>query len=161
MNEEKMDFNFVNYQDYKSEQFKKVFTEYYKHEGVTLKPDTTVFDEIEQSAQQGKTLTYAVMEQDNIVAFIMFQVLTLKSDNKFVKQKLGHIEELYVVKQKRNQKIATQLLVEVEKYFKSQNIDIIFLTAEPHVFEFYRKLGFKHNNTYNCANNLQCLTKDI
>ncbi len=156
-----MSFNFVEFFDYKSESFKKVFTEYYAYEGITLKPDTTVFDEITNSALSGNTKTYALVENGNVEAFIMFQILKLKTENNFFKHKILHIEELYVTEQKRNQKIATKLISKVEEFAKSKNVNIILLTAREEVFKFYEKLGYAKNNAYECGNKLQCFTKEL
>lgn len=156
-----MDFNFVDFNNYKSDAFKKVFTEYYAFEGITLKPDTAVFDEITNSANNGETKTFALIQNENIVAFIMFQILKLKTENKFFKHKVLHIEELYVIEEKRNQKIATALINKAEQFAKTQNVGLVLLTARPQVFEFYEKLGYRKNNAYECGNKLQCFTKEL
>ncbi len=152
---------FVKYTNYKSDEFKKVFTEYYKYEGITLRPDTTVFDEIEASANNNETFTYALIVNNEIKAFIMYQILELKTPNKFVSHRVGHIEELYVVEDYRNKHIATSLIKQVELDVKQNNVNLMFLTAEPKVFKVYEKLGYTLNSNYTCLNKLQCLTKQI
>ena len=156
-----MEIKFEFFNNYKNEKFKKVFSEYYNYLGITLRPDTTIFDQMTISANNGQTKTVVLQEDNKIVAFVMFQILNLTNDNQFFKHSVGHIQELYVVESKRHQKIATNLLKFVEEYIKNNNVSKLLLTARPNVYEFYINLGFELDDNYKCANNLQCLTKQI
>jgi len=150
-----------SFNDFKSEKFKKVFTEYFFEEGITLKENTTVFDEIQNNANEGKTKAYVIENNDRIIAFIMYRVYNIKSNNKFLTHTFGYIEELYVVPEERNKKLASMLINRVESEFKANNIYKIALTSEPEVYDFYKKLGYNIDNSYSSANNLKCFVKDI
>ena len=64
--------NFEYFEDFKSLEFKNIFTEYYLGEGITLSKDTKVFDEIENSSKTQGTKCIVCKKENNIIGFILF-----------------------------------------------------------------------------------------
>lgn len=153
--------DFIEFNEFKSENFEIIFRKYYLEEGIKLKKDTIVFDEIQKSSDEGKTRCFCVVENDNIIGFIMYKIMELANENKFIKHYVGHIEELYVVKEKRKQGLGKSLLVKVEEYMKENNVKKLFLTAREHMYDFYKKLGYFIDESYVCANKLKCFFKSL
>lgn len=152
---------FEYFDKFKTEEFKKIFAEYYLSEGITLSEDTKVFDEIENSSKKWGTKCVVCKEQNKIVGFIMFRIVKLHDEKKFFKYNFGYIEELYVVERERNKHIATKLMGQFEKYLRQNKVETVVLTAEEKVYDFYIKKGFNENNSISCANGLKCFTKKI
>ncbi len=153
--------SFEYYNDFKSEEFKKIFTEYYLGEGITLNKDTKVFDEIENSSKKAGTKCVVCKIKDKLVGFILFRIVKMRDEKKFFKYNFGYIEELYVLESERNKHIATKLIEQFENYLKQNNIKTIILTAEEKVYDFYIKKGFEEDNSMTCANELKCFIKTI
>ena len=152
---------FVEINNFKSKTFEKVFREYYLEEGITLKENTIVFDEIQKSHDAGKTKCISLMENEEIIGFIMFKIMELSNDNGFIKEYIGHIEELYVIDKKRKQGLGKSLILKVEGYMVENNVKKLFLTAREHMYDFYIKLGYYIDESYECANKLKCLVKSL
>lgn len=153
--------NFEYFEDFKSLEFKNIFTEYYLGECITLSKDTKVFDEIENSSKAQGTMCIVCKKENNIIGFILFRIINLCDKNHFFKYSFGYIEELYVEKNERNKHIATKLIINLESYLKQNNIQIIILTAKEKVYDFYINKGFKENKAMSCANNLKCFIKNL
>ena len=153
--------NFEYFENFKSLEFKNIFTEYYLGEGITLSKDTKVFDEIENSSKTQGTKCIVCKKENNIIGFILFRIVNLCDKTHFFKYCFGYIEELYVEKNERNKHIATKLINNFEDYLKQNNVQIIILTAEEKVYDFYINKGFKENKAMSCANNLKCFIKNL
>ena len=149
------------FKDFKAEEFKAIFTEYYLGEGITLSENTTVFDEIENSSKKYGTKCIICKKADKIVGFIMFRIVKLRDEQKFFKLNFGYIEELYVVEDQRNKHIASKLIEQFENYLRQNKVNTIILTAEEKVYDFYKNKGFVENNLITCENKLKCFTKII
>lgn len=151
----------VQFSDFKSEQFQEIFREYYLEEGIVLRENTMVFEEIQKSADKGNTKCFILLESEKIIGFIMFKTIQLNNDNGFIKQNIGHIEEVFIDKNNRKKGYGKLLLLRVEEYFKNINIKKIFLTARTQVHSYYCNLGYFVDDSYICANNLKCYFKSL
>lgn len=150
------------FNNFKDEQFTQIFRKYYaEEEKIILKPDTTIFDEMQQLSDAGKECAFVIEKDKKIVAFILSRIYTLKNSGKFLFQNVGFIEELYVLPEERNQKFATLLISKVYERFAKNNIKKVLLTTEEHNYKFYQKMGYKIDKTYECANKLKVLAKDL
>lgn len=153
--------SFEYFNDFKSDEFKKIFTEYYLGEGIILSEQTKVFDEIENSSKKHGTKCIVCKKSNKISGFILFRIVKLCDEKHFFKYNFGYIEELYVAENARNQHVATRLLEQFENYLKQNGIKTILLTAEEKVYAFYKKQGFEEDNSMSCANKLKCFIKRI
>ena len=150
------------FNDFKNDEFRQLFKKYFEEEeGIVLNPNTTVFDQMQQKANEGKEHAFIITKNSKIVAFILSRIYSLKNSGKFLFQNIGYIEELYVLPEERNQKFATKLICETYKYFAQNNIKRVILTTEEHNYNFYKKLGYKLDETYECANKLKVFAKDL
>ena len=156
-----MEMNIIDFSDFKSEKFEKIFREYYLEEGIKLREDTIVFNEIQKSSDEGKTKCFCFVENEEIKAFVMYKIMELANENGFIKHYVGHIEELYVVSEKRMQGIAKMLLNKVEEYMREKDVKKLFLTSREHMYDFYKKMEFYIDESYICANKLKCLFKSL
>lgn len=152
---------FEYYHDFKSEEFKKIFTEYYLGEGITLSEHTSVFDEIENSSKKHGTKCIVYKKSDKLAGFILFRVIKLRDETKFFKYSFGYIEELYVIESERNRHIATKLMDLFEDYLKQEHIKRIVLTADENIYDFYINKGFEVDDSMSCVNKQKCFTKKI
>lgn len=152
---------FEYFEDFKLEEFKNIFTEYYLGEGIYLSKDTKVFDEIENSSKTQGTKCLVCKIENKIVGFILFRIVKLYDSKKFFKYSFGYIEELYVKKEHRNKHISTKLIDTFENYLKQNNVNVAMLTAEKNVYNFYINKGFKEEKSMFCANNLKCFIKNL
>ena len=91
----------------------------------------------------------------------MFRIIKLRDEKKFFKYNFGYIEELYVVENERNKHVATKLIEQFEIYLNQNKIRTIVLTADEKVYDFYKKKGFKEDNSLTCENELKCFIKRI
>lgn len=153
--------SFEYFCDFKSEEFKEIFTDYYLSEGITLKENTKVFDEIENSSKNFGTKCVVYRKANKIAGFILFRIIKLRDEKKFFKYNFGYIEELYVVENERNKHVATKLIEQFEIYLNQNKIRTIVLTADEKVYDFYKKKGFKEDNSLTCENKLKCFIKRI
>ena len=147
--------------NFKSEEFRKIFTTYYLSEGITLTKDTKVFDEIENSSKKLVTKCIVYKNENRIAGFILFRIVKLCDEKNFFKSKFGYIEELFVTEYERNKNVATKLIKEVENYLKINNVDTLILTADKKVYDFYIKKGFEESNSISTKNKLKCFIKKI
>ena len=151
----------VNLTNVKTEEFEKVFREYFIEEGINLRPDTTVFDEMQKGIEEHGVKILTIRKDDKLIAFIMYQIIKMTALDEFFKQKLGFIREFYVIPSERGNGYSKVLTQNVEEYFKRHEVDRIILNAEEEVYEFYFKQGYYIDETYKSANNLRCLFKDL
>lgn len=75
---------FEYFEDFKLEEFKNIFTEYYLGEGISLSKDTKVFDEIENSSKTQGTKCLVCKIENKIVGFILFRIVKLYDSKKFL-----------------------------------------------------------------------------
>lgn len=153
--------SFEYFNDFKSDEFKNIFTEYYLGEGITLSKDTKVFDEIENSSKKHGIKCIVCKKSNKIFGFILFRIVKLCDEKHFFKYNFGYIEELYVAENARNNHVASRLIEQFESYLKQNGIKAIVLTAEEKVYDFYKKQGFEEDNSMSCKNKLKCFTKKI
>ena len=151
--------NYVEIIDFYDGKFKKIFEEYFKELGVTLKENTTLFSEIEESYHKENMKCLALVDEFGIVAFIMYQIEKFKSSSNFFEETVGYIRELYVKPNNRNFGIGSNILKKCESEFKKENVYKLLLTFEPSSFEFYIKNGFIEDNSYTPKNKMRCLIK--
>lgn len=150
------------FSDFTNEEFQQIFRKYYaEEEKIILKPDTTIFDEMQKKYDEGKEHAFIIEKNGKMVAFILGRKYRLEAPGKFIAQTIGFIEELYVLPEERNQKFATRLIQESCNYFLKNNITKVVLTTEEHNYKFYQKMGYEIDKTYECANKLSVFSKDI
>ena len=152
---------FKQFDDFRSEEFKKIFTEYYLGEGITLTEDTKVFDEIENSSKKYGTKCIVYKNADKIAGFILFRIVKLRDEKKFFKYNFGYIEELYVTENERNKHVATKLIEQCENYLRQNKIKTIVLTADEKAYDFYIRKGFEEDDIISCENKLKCFKKKL
>lgn len=145
----------------KNEEFEKIFRDYYKEDGIELKPDTKVFDEIQRSLDKDYCKVLALRNDGKLIAFIMYEIVKLSTEDKFFKQKLGFVREIYVLPSERNKGFSKVLMQNVENYFIEHGIKRSILNAHENMYEFYFKQGYYIDETYKCGNELKCLFKDL
>lgn len=145
----------------KDEEFEKIFRDYYKEDGIELRPDTTVFDEIQKGLEEHGNKILTIRKDGKLIAFIMYQIVKLSTDNNFFKQKLGFIRELYVIPSERGKGYSKILTQNVEEYFIEHEIQRTILNAHENMYDFYFKQGYYIDETYKCGNELKCLFKNL
>lgn len=151
---------FIN--DYYSIEFKTIFKEYFSDFGMEISYDCEVFDDITKAAtEEGQETLAYVNKENNIVAFLMFQVEELESESKFFKEKVGFIREFYVKKDIQRNGLGSRLLKETIDYLKSKDIHKLLLTYDIGAEEFYKKNGFLIDKSYIAENNEKCMIKLI
>lgn len=123
--------------DFLDIRFQKAFKKYFKELGIEVKDWDGLFNEINEDKN---TRTIVRMKNDDVVGFIMFQPVVFESW--FFEEKCGFIREFWVSNDHRNLGYGSDLLNQVESYFKNQEIYRLILTTDT-AEEFYFKHGYK------------------
>lgn len=122
--------------DFLDEKFQTAFKEYFKELGIEVKDWIGLFKEINEDKS---TQAIVRMENDNVIGFIMFQPIVFESW--FFEEKCGFIREFWIANDYRNIGHGSNLINQVESYFKKQEIFRTILTTDT-AKDFYLKHGY-------------------
>lgn len=143
--------------DFYDERFQLCFRAYFLEIGIKLKEDTDVFDDITESYQKENMRTFVLEDENEIAGFIMFQPEHLKGG--FFEERAGFIRELWIAPSLRRSGYGKRLIETVEDYFRKMDISKLILTYDENALEFYKKLGFHPDGSYQARNNGKVITK--
>ena len=96
------------------------------------------------------------MENDNVIGFIMFQPIVFESW--FFEEKCGFIREFWIANDYRNIGHGSNLINQVESYFKKQEIFRTILTTDT-AKDFYFKHGYHLQKSAKAKNGDDVYTK--
>ncbi len=140
-------------------QFQMAFHKYFAEYGITLKPDTDVFDELIKAEKTEGLQSIGLMHSKELLGFVLYQIETFESNSSFFKQKVGYIREIWVNKDYRGQKLGTKLMEEVYTRLRNVGVCKVLLTYDEDAIGFYEKLGYEYDDSYEAKNKLKCIVK--
>ena len=123
--------------DFLDIRFQKAFKKYFKELGIEVKDWDGLFNEINEDKN---TRAIVRMKNDDVVGFIMYQAIVFESW--FFEEKCGFVREFWISNDLRNLGHGSDLINQVESYFKNQEIYRLVLTTHT-AEEFYFKHGYK------------------
>lgn len=105
--------------------------------------ESEFIERLQQTIKQ--TSNYFVIERDEIIIGIVKYVLEIKlsPDKKYV----GHVEDLFIIKEYRNQGFGKKLLEQCLIFLKGENCYKIILNCNNELVEFYKRVGFNYNGS--------------
>ena len=139
--------------DFLDEKFQIAFKEYFKELGIEVKDWIGLFKEINEDKN---TQAIVRMENDNVIGFIMFQPIVFESW--FFEEKCGFIREFWIANDYRNIGHGSNLINQVESYFKKQEIFRTILTTDT-AKDFYFKHGYHLQKSAKAKNGDDVYTK--
>lgn len=139
--------------DFLDEKFQIAFKEYFKELGIEVKDWIGLFKEINEDKN---TQAIVRMENDNVIGFIMFQPIVFESW--FFEEKCGFIREFWIANDYRNIGHGSNLINQVESYFKKQEIFRTILTTDT-AKDFYLKHGYHLQKSAKAKNGDDVYTK--
>lgn len=139
--------------DFLDEKFQIAFKEYFKELGIEVKDWNGLFKEINEDKN---TQAIVRMENDNVIGFIMFQPIVFESW--FFEEKCGFIREFWIANDYRNIGHGSNLINQVESYFKKQEIFRTILTTDT-AKDFYFKHGYHLQKSAKAKNGDDVYTK--
>ncbi|MBQ6998015.1 MAG: GNAT family N-acetyltransferase [Oscillospiraceae bacterium] len=139
------------------ERFTQCFRAYFLEIGIKLKADTDVFDDIMRSYEKENMRTFVMEDGKQLAGFIMLQPEHLKSG--FFEASVGFIRELWVTPSYRRRGYGKRLIEIAEDYFRKQEIYKLILTYDEDALEFYKRLGFHHDRSFQARNNGNVIVK--
>lgn len=101
-------------------QFQRIFRAYFAEIGITLREDTTLWDEIKKSADEEGMVCLAAQEDGALVGFIMLQSEPMTSRSGFFSMFLGFIRELWVAPERRRSGLGRALIQQAEALLRDQ-----------------------------------------
>ena len=129
-----MSYNDFVINDFLDEKFQIAFKEYFKELGIEVKDWIGLFKEINEDKN---TQAIVRMENYNVIGFIMSQPIVFESW--FFEEKCGFIREFWIANDYRNIGHGSNLINQVESYFKKQEIFRTILTTDT-----AKDFNFKH-----------------
>ena len=139
--------------DFLDEKFQIAFKEYFKELGIEVKDWIGLFKEINEDKN---TQAIVRMENDNVIDFIMFQPIVFESW--FFEEKCGFIRKFWIANDYRNIGHGSNLINQVESYFKKQEIFRTILTTDT-AKDFYFKHGYHLQKSAKAKNGDDVYTK--
>lgn len=142
-------------------QFQRIFRAYFAEIGITLREDTTLWDEIKKSADEEGMVCLAAQEDGEFVGFIMLQSEPMTSRSGFFSMFLGFIRELWVAPERRRSGLGRALIQQAEALLREQGALVLALTPSPAAERFYAALGFAENGGVRAKNGERVLCREI